>query len=70
MLRASELFAGEKGHFHSIFCLPRGDVAFFRNNEQLGEGRRQNTDKVEVRFRDQQQAQGRKGAIRTRRRKG
>ena len=40
MLRASELFAGEKGEFHSIYFLWRGDVAFFRNNERLGEGRR------------------------------
>jgi len=27
-------------------------VAFFRDNEQLGIGRRQETDKVEVRFRE------------------
>lgn len=63
MLRASELFAGEKGEFHSIYCLRRGDVAFFRNNEQLGEGRRQEADKVEVRFRGSKGDQGRKGAV-------
>ena len=39
---------GEKRGFHSIYCLQRGDVAVFRNNEQLGEGRRQEADKVEV----------------------
>ena len=27
-LRASELFTGEKGDFHNMYCLRRGDVAF------------------------------------------
>ena len=31
MLRASELFAGEKGEFQSIYCLRRGDVVVCRN---------------------------------------
>ena len=35
-LHASELFAGEQGEFHSINRARRGDVTFFRNNEQLG----------------------------------
>ena len=35
MLRASELFAGEKGEFHNIYCLRRRNVTFFRNDEQL-----------------------------------
>ena len=38
-----------KGDFNIICFLRRGDVAFIRNNEQLGEGRRQDADKVEVR---------------------
>ena len=63
MLRASELFAGEKREFHSVYCLRRGGVTFFRNNEQLGESRRQEADKVEVRFRGSKGDQGRKGAI-------
>ena len=51
MLWASEMFAGEKEEFHSAYCSRRGDVAFFEKNEQLGESRRKEADKVEVRFR-------------------
>ena len=58
MLRASEMFAGEYGEFHSIYGLPRGDVAFFRKNEQLGESRRQEADEVEVMFRVSKGNQG------------
>lgn len=32
---------GGKGVFHKIFCLWTGDVAFFRYNEELEEGRGQ-----------------------------
>ena len=46
MLRATELFAWENGDFHIIYCLRKGDVVFFRNNEQSGEGGRQEADKV------------------------
>ena len=53
MLRASELFTEEKRDFHGIYCLRRGDMVFFRNTEQLGQGRRQEVDKVEVMFRGQ-----------------
>ena len=59
VLRASELLAGEKGEFHSIYCLRSRGVAFFINNEQLGESRRQEADKVEVRFRGSKGDQGR-----------
>ena len=69
MLRASELFVGEMREFHIIYFLRRGDVAFFRNNEQIGEGRRQEADKVEVRFRESKGDQGRKGAVLVRTRK-
>ena len=40
------------------------------NNEQLGEGRRQEADKVEVRFRVSKEGQSRKGAVQVRTRKG
>ena len=52
---------GGEGEIHSIYCLRRGDLAFFRNNAQLGECRRQKADKVEVRFRGSKGDQGRKG---------
>ena len=35
MLRASELFVNGKVVFHEVYCLRRGDVAFFRYDEQL-----------------------------------
>ena len=70
MLRASELFAKEKGVYHKVYCLRRGDVAFFRDNEQLGEGRIQEANKVEVRFRGSKGDQGRKGAVLVRTRSG
>jgi len=70
MLRASELFAGKKGVYHKVYCLRRGDVAFFRDNEQLGEGKRQEANKVEVRFRGSKGDQGRKGAVVVRTRTG
>ena len=38
-------------------------MVFDRNNEQLGEGRRQEADKVEVRFRGSKGDQGRKGTV-------
>ena len=63
MLRASELFAGEKGDFHSIYCMRRADISFFRYNEQLGEGRRQEADIVEVRFGGPKGDQERKGTV-------
>ena len=70
MLPASALFSGEKRGFHSIYCLQRGDVAVFRNNEQLGEGRRQEADKEEVRLRGSKRDQGRKGPVLVRTRNG
>ena len=63
MLRASELFAGEKGDFHSIYYMRRADISFFRYNEQLREGRRQEADILEVRFRGPKGDQGRKGTV-------
>ena len=33
MLRASELFVNGKGVFQKVYCLRRGDVAFFKDNE-------------------------------------
>ena len=59
LLRASELFAEENGVFHELYCLRRGDVAFFRRGRQLGRGREQEADKVEVRFKASKGDQGR-----------
>lgn len=42
-------------------------MAFHSNNEQLGEDRRQEADKIEVRFRASKGAQGRKRAVGSRR---
>ena len=64
MLRASELFAGEKGECYTIYCLRRGDVAFFGKNEQLGGGKRHEARMVEVRFRESKADQERKRAVR------
>ena len=50
MLRASDLFANGKGMFHKVYCLRRGDVAFFKGNEQLVASRIHEANKVEVRF--------------------
>ena len=70
MLRASELCAGNRGGYHRVCGMRRGDVAFFRDNEQLGEGKRQETNIVEVRFRGSKGDQGRKGAVLVRTRTG
>ena len=70
MLRASQLFAGKKGEYPTVYRLLRGDVAFSRDNEQLGEGKRQETNIVEVRFRGSKGDQGRKGAVLVRTRTG
>ena len=51
MLRASELHAEGKGVLHRVYCLRRGDVAFFRHNEQLVGSRIHEANKLEVRFR-------------------
>ena len=45
-------------------------MAFFRDNEQLGEGKREEENKVEVRFRGSKGDQGRKGAVLVRTRTG
>ena len=35
VLRASELSAKSKEVYRRVYCLKRGDVAFFRDNDQL-----------------------------------
>ena len=63
LLRASELFAEEGGKVHEVYCLRRGDVAFFDKGVQLGPGRREAADRVEIRFREGKGDQGKKGAV-------
>ena len=70
MLRASELFANGKGVFHNVYCLRRGDVAIFKDNEQLVGSRIHEANKVEVRFKGSKGDQGRKGAVLVRTRTG
>ena len=70
MLRASELFANGKGVFHKIYCLRRGDVAFFKDNEHLVARRIHEANKVEVRFKGSKWDQERKGAVLVRTRTG
>ena len=54
--------------FHKVYRLRRGDVAFFRDNEQLVGSRIHEAKKVQVRFKGSKGDQGRKGAglVRTR----
>ena len=68
LLRPSEPFAEENGVFHKLYSLRRGDVAFFRRGRQLGKGREQEADKVEVRFKRLKRDKGRKGPVLVRRR--
>ena len=49
--------------------LRRGDVAFFRDNDQLAEGSIREANKVEVRLRGSK-GEGRKGAVLVRTRSG
>ena len=62
LLRASELFAEARGKYHEIYCLRRGDVAFFRGDLQLGKEDRHEADKMEVHMKGSKGDQGRKGA--------
>ena len=63
LLRASELFAEEGGKVQEVHCLRRGDVAFFGKGVQLGPGRREAADTVEIRFNGGNGDQGRKVAV-------
>ena len=68
--RASELFVGKMGGCLRVYCLLRRDEAFFRENKQLREGKRQEANKVEVRFGRSKGDQWRKGAVLVRTRTG
>ena len=59
LLRASAIFAEQNRVSYELHCLRRGDVAFFRRGRQLGRGREQEADKVEVRFKASKGDQGR-----------
>ena len=63
LLRASELFAEEGGKVQQVQFLRRGDVAFFEKGVQMGPGRREATDTVEIRSKGRKGDQGRKGAV-------
>ena len=39
LLRASELFAGEGGRVHQVYCLRRGDIARSGDRKEEGEWR-------------------------------
>ena len=56
--------------FHKVYCFKRGDVAFFRRNEQLVESRIHDANKVELRFTGPRGDQGRKRAVLVRTRTG
>ena len=68
MLRASELFAEKDGKIHEVYCLCRGDVAFFEGDKQLEGPERVRADKIEVQMRGSKGDQGRKGAVMVRER--
>ena len=70
MLRTSELFAKGRGVFHKVYCLRRGDVVFFRDNEQLVGSSIHEANKVEVRSDGSKRGQGRKEAVLVRTRAG
>ena len=63
LLRASDLFAEEGGKVHEVYCLRRGDVAFFEKGVQLGPGTKEAADTMEIRFKVGKGDQGRKGAV-------
>ena len=63
LLRASELFTGDEGGVHQVYCLRRGDIAFFEKGMQLGPERRRAADTVEVHFIGGKRDQGRIGAV-------
>ena len=63
LLRASELFAEEGGKVQEVHCLRRGDMAFFEKGVQLGLGRKEAADTVEIRFKEGEGDQRRKGAV-------
>lgn len=49
-LRGLELFAENEGGGHGMYCLRRGDLAFFRGKEQLGMEGRYAAGSVAIRF--------------------
>ena len=49
--------------FHKVYYLRRGDVAFFRDNEQLVGSRIHEANKVEVGFMGSNGAQGKTGSV-------
>ena len=63
LLMASELFAEDGGKVQQVYCRSRGDVAFFKKGMQLGSGRREAADMVEIRFKGGKGGQGRKDAV-------
>ena len=63
LLRASELFAEERGKVHEVYCLRTGDVDFFEKGVQLGPGGKEAADTVKIRFKGRKGDQGRKGAV-------
>lgn len=57
------MFSVEKGGYHKLYNLRRGNVACFRDDNPLKDGKRQEANKEQVMFRGQKEDQGRKGAI-------
>ena len=64
MTRSDEMFAADSGVVHDVLCLTRGDVAFYAQGTQLGNGRWQQVDKVKVRFKGHKGDQEHIGSLR------
>ena len=60
------MFTADSGAVHPLHCPTRGDMAFFAEGTQLGERRRQQPDRVEVRFKGHKGDQEQAGSVRVR----
>ena len=66
LTRSDEMFAADSGAVHDVHCLTRGDVAFYAQGAQVENGRWQQADKVEVRFKGHKGDQEQIGSVRVR----
>ena len=64
--RSDEMFASSSGVVHTVHCLRRRDVAFFRGSRPLKYVEWRQADKIEVHFRGHKGDQAQEGDVRVR----
>ena len=61
--RAHEVFENDSGQVHLVYCLRRGDIAFFEGSRQLDRRERHLATRVEFRFRGHKGDQAQQGCV-------